>query len=261
MESNNIAAIVTRGRAASPSLLIERLRLQTRPPDHIFVVGPQPDGASAVEKSGPGLTYLNCRGSRAERLNEALMAAGGDHHYLFFFGDDFAPSRFWIEQALVLFESSPDIVGISGRVISAKPGPSACALEAPTLELRQGLSGRHLALRRAAVGAIWYDETLPAGDCLADDDFCARIARRGRVGWSPQMVGVKLDGKNERESGRPIGRSQIVNAAYLARKGSLSLQFSLEYMARNLLSNALRALWPEPNIDRRGRLLGNVQIP
>jgi hypothetical protein len=61
------------------------------------------------------------------------MAAGGDHHYLFFFDDDFAPSRFWIEQALVLFESSPDIVGISGRVISAEPSPpEACAVEAPT---------------------------------------------------------------------------------------------------------------------------------
>ena len=29
-------------------------------------------------------------------------------------------------------------------------------------------------------------------------------------------------------------------------------------MARNLLANLVRSLWPEPHIDRRGRLRGNV---
>jgi hypothetical protein len=41
------------------------------------------------------------------------------------------------------------------------------------------------------------------------------------------------------------------------RKGTASPRFALNLAARNMLANLVKALRPEPWVDRRGRLRGN----
>ena len=42
------------------------------------------------------------------------------------------------------------------------------------------------------------------------------------------------------------------------RKGTMPAGFALELMSRNVMANAIRSVWPEAHVDRRGRLRGNL---
>jgi hypothetical protein len=46
-----------------------------------------------------------------------------------------------------------------------------------------------------------------------------------------------------------------VNPVYLINKGYVPATFAVELMARNII---IRSFWPEPWIDRRERLRGNL---
>ncbi|HVH01589.1 MAG TPA: family 2 glycosyl transferase, partial [Amaricoccus sp.] len=72
------------------------------------------------------------------------------------------------------------------------------------------------------------------------------------------LAGVHLGVKGGRTSGVRFGYSQIANPIYLTRKGTGTLTWAVCMVARNLLANFARSLWPEPHIDRVGRLKGNV---
>jgi hypothetical protein len=50
----------------------------------------------------------------------------------------------------------------------------------------------------------------------------------------------------------------VANAIYLARKGSYPWNRALRSAARNMAMNLARSLAPEPWVDRRGRLRGNL---
>src|SRR6266702_4434472 len=70
--------------------------------------------------------------------------------------------------------------------------------------------------------------------------------------------GVHLGIKYGRTSGVRFGYSQIANPIYLIRKGTMSWQHAKMLMWRNLAANLVRSFHPEPWIDRKGRLKGNL---
>ena len=72
------------------------------------------------------------------------------------------------------------------------------------------------------------------------------------------VTGVHLGVSGGRTSGKRLGYSQIANIVYLKRKGTMRAGFGNRLMTKNVLANTLRSVKPEPLIDRRGRLLGNV---
>ena len=90
------------------------------------------------------------------------------------------------------------------------------------------------------------------------NDFAARVAARGRMVWSDRLWGVHLGIKRGRSPGRQFGYSQIVNPRYLVAKGTMRGKSALRLAGRNLLTNMAYALFPEPYIDRAGRLRGNL---
>jgi hypothetical protein len=91
-----------------------------------------------------------------------------------------------------------------------------------------------------------------------DIDFTSQLRRYGRVVGFNTIIGVHLGLKAGRVSGVRFGYSQIANPTYLISKGTVPATFALDLMARNIAANLLRSLWPEPWIDRRGRLRGNL---
>jgi hypothetical protein len=72
------------------------------------------------------------------------------------------------------------------------------------------------------------------------------------------FAGVHLGVKSGRTSGKRLGYSQVVNPLYLARKGTFPWAPAVRLVIRNLLANTIRSMAPEPYVDRRGRLLGNL---
>ena len=121
--------------------------------------------------------------------------------------------------------------------------------------------GCNMAFRLSVIRAhrLAFDEALPAYGWLEDVDFSRRIARHGPLARLDGAIGVHLGVKGGRVSGRRFGYSQVANPLYLVRKGSYAPSRAAWLMGRNLAMNLLRALRPEPHIDRRGRVAGNVR--
>ncbi len=119
--------------------------------------------------------------------------------------------------------------------------------------------GCNMAFRVSAIKEIRFDERLVLYGWLEDRDFAATLAKGGgrlikwslasvRT-WAPRMAGV---------SGERLGYSQVVNPLYMMRKGTMTLVNVADHILRNTASNFGRAVWPEPFIDRKGRVKGNL---
>ena len=65
--------------------------------------------------------------------------------------------------------------------------------------------------------------------------------------------------KSGRVAGDRLGYSQVVNPIYMLRKGTMTFSQVAGQIFRNIMSNLARAAKPEPFIDRRGRLRGNLR--
>jgi len=121
-----------------------------------------------------------------------------------------------------------------------------------------GAYGCNMMVRLAALPGARFDETLPLYGWLEDLDYSARFAAIGRVARSGDCVGVHLGVKSGRTPGVRFGYSQIANPVYLAGKGTMARRRALVMATKNILANSARSLAPEPYIDRRGRLRGNL---
>jgi hypothetical protein len=209
------------------------------------------------------------RGLTAQR--NLILSASGDADVLVFFDDDYYPEPTYLEQVAQLFAAQSDIVVATNRPlldgavgpgvshdealrVLAQASPVPCAV-LPTY----GGYGCNMALRMAPVlrHDVRFDERLPLYGWLEDIDFSRRLSAHGRIVKCSALRGVHLGSKRGRTSGLRLGYSQIANPVYMLRKGSLSFDYALKHLAKNVLKNLARAAWPEPWVDRRGRLKGN----
>jgi GT2 family glycosyltransferase len=106
--------------------------------------------------------------------------------------------------------------------------------------------------------AIEFDENLPLYGWWEDVDFSRRLAPFGRIVLSDRLRGVHLGSKSGRSPGKRLGYSQVANLVYLRSKGSISGRVALKRIAMNVAANFARSFYPEPWVDRRGRLAGNA---
>jgi len=120
--------------------------------------------------------------------------------------------------------------------------------------------GCNMAIRARPVLAhdLRFDERLPMYGWLEDVDFSRQIAQHGLVVKCPGMTGVHLGTKAARSPGARLGYSQVANPLYLVSKGTMARHRAFAIMSRNLVMNLLRFWVPEPWVDRRGRLRGNL---
>jgi GT2 family glycosyltransferase len=268
--------ISTRGRPDIVSALVEQLAGQTRAPEHIFVIGSSAADIARLNPGQPDVTAQVGREGSSSQRNDGLALAGSRFAYIVFFDDDFVPSRFWIERMEAVFRSDPDIVGLTGTVLADGTTTAgigleeACSMvEASDADSRPadgvrynppygGNMGCNMAFRASALGGMTFDERLPLYAWLEDADFRSRIETRGQVVRADGLRGVHLGHKQGRGRGVTIGYSQIANAIYLARKGTVPKTHLVKLATRNVIANLVRSIRPEPFIDRRGRLLGNV---
>lgn len=265
--------IPTAGRSALVPRALAHLEGQTVAPANVIISAPDETHVAPYEsKRFPITLVFGKRGLTAQR-NRALSVALGQADIITFFDDDFLPARDYLQRALAAFATMQDCAVISGHVaVDGVRGPGlsfeeglAALREAearPRSEVRItdhiGAYGCNMSVRAQAIGEVRFDERLVLYGWQEDIDFTSQLRRRGRVVGLSSLVGVHLGIKSGRSSGARLGYSQIANPVYLMRKGTMPMSFALDLIGRNVAANLARSIFPEPHIDRRGRLRGNL---
>ncbi|MGC4089025.1 MAG: hypothetical protein QM756_14210 [Polyangiaceae bacterium] len=274
--SNVVVGIATAGRREQLALTLSTLARQRSLPRRVVICPARPDDfdtAQAANLPFPVGVVLGPRGLCAQR--NAILRGCPDADLVIMFDDDFYPAPDYVLQARLLFACQPEIVlatnhpPLDGATSAGVAHADALAaverfesepVEGPTLTETYAGYGCNMVIRMKHVrdNGLWFDENLPLYSWLEDVDFSRRLAPYGRIVACSALRGVHLGTKRGRTSGVRLGYSQIANPLYMLKKGSLSLPYALRQMARNVSKNTLRALWPEPWVDRAGRFRGNT---
>lgn len=264
--------IATRGRPDVLGANLTSLARQTRAPDAIFLCPTHRTDLPESCLSDPGVTIVDSAHGSCRQRN-AILDRCDAFDCVVFLDDDFIAGIDFLSSVEICLTHHPSVVAVSGRVLAdGVTGPEIpvdAALDIlnavppggePGLREVYNAYGCNMAIRLAAVrrSRMRFDERLPLYGWLEDVDFSRRLAQFGTIVRCDAMLGVHLGVKSGRTSGLRFGFSQIANPIYLYRKGTLTLRRALNQMARNLISNLARSLWPEPWCDRRGRLAGNA---
>lgn len=264
--------IATAGRPTILGETLAVLRDQSRQPDRLIVSAPTREDSGEVAASNSGVeVLLGARGSSIQR--NVILEAAGDCDIVLFLDDDFVAAADYIETLVDLHARHPDIVMFTGHVLKDGVTTGGIALadalavlaEAPAVppadpqDAYNGY-GCNMSVRCdvALRHGVRFDERLPLYGWLEDVDFSRCVAQHGRIARSRALRGVHLGTKAGRQLGTRLGYSQIANPIYITRKGNLSVRRALIQIGRNVSANLLRVAKPEPHIDRRGRVRGNL---
>jgi GT2 family glycosyltransferase len=267
--------VATRGRAAVLAETLAEIGRQRRAPDRVIVCHVAPEDVEGVAASAPGTEFLVAAAAGLPRQRNAILdAAAADCDVVLFLDDDFLPAPDYLAVMEAVLAARPDAVVTDGTVIAdGAQGPGLTVAEGRALLADDRPPpdplacaphfngyGCNMAVRMAPLRAhgIRVDEALPLYAWYEDIDFTRRLGRHGAILRLQGARGVHLGVKSGRVPGRRLGYSQVANPIYLARKGSFPWSHALPSALRHLAMNAARAAWPEPHVDRAGRLGGNL---
>lgn len=267
-------AIATAGRREGLSDTINYLRRQTRPADTIYICPASDtdlDEGCLADFPSPTRVVRGPRGLPAQRNAIMRQLAGED--VVIFFDDDFLPEATYTAEVETLYAENPDVLMATGHVVADGIKTQGIGLEEgiglidalpplPAAKVKPSYSvyGCNMAIRVAVArqAGIEFDETLPLYAWWEDVDFSRRLAPLGQIVNCNRMRGVHQGTKKGRTPGKRLGYSQVANMLYLKRKGSISPAMAHRQIFRNMTANLVRSFWPEPWVDRRGRLAGNL---
>lgn len=264
--------IATRGRPGVVAATVRHLlHTQTLKPAAVIVsCAEAADAGDLVRVEGVRIV-TGPPGLPAQR-NTGLAALPPGIETVVFFDDDFVADPGWLAGAVRIFRDESSVSALTGHVLadgikgegipfdravgivaSAPPGG------APAWSEPFSPYGCNMAFRAEAIRGRYFDERLVLYGWLEDRDFAAGLARDGgRLARSADLRGVHMGVKSGRVAGERLGYSQIANPVYMLRKKNMTAAEVAGQIFRNVSSNLLRAPVPEPFIDRRGRLRGNL---
>ena len=266
--------IATAGRRDVVRQTIGLLRDQTRLPD-VLVACPLPSDKISEDDFPnfpfPVVVTSGPVGLCAQR--NAILSRAADCDLVIFFDDDFLAEPHYLEQLEKIFQAEPDVAAVTGKMLAddvTGPGltveqglkilESNVQVGSGALEQVPGLYGCNMAYRMRYIrdNKLKFDENLPLYGWQEDIDFSLQVVPFGRLVKSDLLMGVHLGVKAGRTSGVRLGYSQIANPVYLSKKGTMSWQHARKLISRNIAANLARSFYPEPWIDRHGRLKGNL---
>jgi GT2 family glycosyltransferase len=278
--------VATKGRPDAVARLLDALARQTHRPRRIVVVGAAPADiaglashplavaglAALVVAERPGLTIQRNTGISALGLSD-----DDDRAFVTFFDDDFRPAADWLERAAEVFTRADGIAGLTGCVLAdGIHGAALSEAEAdayldgqlaphwhwasgPNANDELALYGCNMSFSALVVRSCRFDDRLPLYGWQEDRDYTGQARAFGRTIYFPGCRGVHLAIKTGRTSGVRFGYSQISNPIYLMRKGTMQSPIGRRFLARALAANLIRSFLPNPSVDYRGRLIGNLR--
>lgn len=266
--------IATRGRAAILAETLAELDRQTRAPDRVVVCHVTEDDVAGIAARFPGVSLIRGEAGLPRQRNRIIDAIP-DCDAVLFLDDDFLAAPEWIAVLEAVLQARPDCAVATGVVLAdGAKGPGITPAQAREIlaaapPIGDPLAtapafnayGCNMALRLAPLRAhgIAFDEALPLYAWYEDIDLSRRLLPHGAILRLLAARGVHLGTKAGRVPGVRLGYSQVVNPVYLARKGSFPWSHALPSLLRHCAMNAARALAPEPEVDRAGRLRGNLR--
>lgn len=272
---NAAIGIATRGRAEILNETLREIRSQTYQPDRLIVCYTAPADILGLDDR-PDVEFVTASPGLPRQRNTILDLVS-DCDVLIFLDDDFFPSKHYLEATLSAFDAHPDIAGSTGIVLSdGTRGPgitpeqarailendrdkwSEDASDAGVIDVAHGY-GCNMAIRLATAREhqLRFDERLPLYAWSEDMDYSLRLRFHGRFVKLTGAQGVHLGTKRGRSPGKSLGYSQVANPIYLYAKGSYTWSRACRSVGRNLIANLAKSPFPEPWVDRRGRLQGN----
>ncbi|HJS84433.1 MAG TPA: glycosyltransferase [Acetobacteraceae bacterium] len=264
--------IPTVGRASILCETLTELGRQTRQPDRLIVCAPRAADAKGAAAAFPELRLVFADAGLPRQRN-AVIDAAGDADVLVFFDDDFLAHPDYLARTEYHMQNDPRIVVATGRVLAdGIGGPGLSPAEGRAILARHVAAGMaatpafsgygcNMALRLAPMRqhGLRFDERLPLYGWQEDVDLSRRLAKHGLVVRLEAACGVHLGVKLGRGSGVRLGYSQVVNPIYLSLKRcGYPFGRAVGHIAGNMAMNVVRSTWPEPYVDRRGRLRGNL---
>jgi GT2 family glycosyltransferase len=267
--------IATHGRGEFLVHLLQRLQAQSRAPDLVCISGVEErDVQGARGTQGlPMRIVFGPKGLTAQR-NTGIRCVVGEADAVVFFDDDFLPSNTWLQRLEAIMLERPQILGVMGNTLADGGSGAAvdlshaerllCDYDAAHAEAANDvvpikkLYGCNMAYRASLFERLQFDERLPLYGWLEDRDFSCRVRALGPIAKGRALWGVHLGLKSGKISDVRLGISQVVNPLYLYFKGSVPLRDAMRLLLRPLFKNIIKVFYPEPFIDRRGRLRGNV---
>lgn len=266
--------IATTGRPEFVPLMAAMLDRQTRRPDRLIFSAVGEADLAPCEASFPVERLYGQRGLTRQR-NRGLDRAMGNADVVVFFDDDFIPAATWLERAEQLMCDRPDVACVTGDVVAdGINGPgfrfdegrrivdaaelADCGYDPAAVRPYGAPYGCNMAFRTSMIGSARFDERLPLYGWQEDLDFGARVGLAEKTVLATTLQGVHLGVKSGRVSGLRLGASQIINNAYLVRKGTMPLGRAVRFGCRNIAANLRGSFGPQRHIDRRGRLRGNL---
>ena len=265
--------IATTGRPHEAGQAARDLLRQTRLPDRVILSTAHPYDVDLHAISGIGLAVEIVMGRKGLTLQRnAALDLLAHENVVVFLDDDFVMADDWLEQAVSLFQRNDSIMIATGRVLADGIGGAGLSredaravIDADTsrasglAEVNNGY-GCNMVVRLAPVQRyrIRFDPNLPYYGWLEDVDFSRRLATHGRCVRVEAMRGVHLGVKGGRTSGVRLGYSQVANPIYLMQRSTMRPGHALKMISRNMMANIARSLRPEPWVNRRGRLKGNM---
>jgi GT2 family glycosyltransferase len=263
--------IATTGRPVIAKQVIARLGEQSRPADGILAVGASPEDIAGLEGTLGNLQTLVARRGLCRQRNAALGHLEGATDVVVFFDDDFVPANDFLAQLEALMRQQPDVAGATGVLVGDGAQGQPIGFEEAVSRLDRGgdrpplsqgdcqsLYGCNMAIRVSAAQGLRFDEKLPLYGWQEDVDFTYQLSWRGRLVKTSELTGIHMGARSGKTSGRRLGYSQIANIVYLWRKGTMRPWLGERLLFQNIVSNVVRSLWPEHDVDRRGRLAGNI---
>lgn len=264
--------IATCGRAETTAKLVGLLEQQTRPADGVVVVGSCDDDVAGVAQASSSAKILLSPRGLCRQRNAGIANVRDEADVVVFFDDDFVPADNYLEGVETLMAADPDIAGLTGTLvddgINNQPIPFEDGVRRIYAERerpspaqprqRTSLYGCNMALRLASLGELRFDEALPLYGWMEDVDLTYQLSQRGRLVEATELTGIHLGLRGGRQSGRRLGYSQVANIVYMYRKGTMPPDTGWCKLRHNLAANFVRSFRPEPHVDRRGRLMGNL---
>jgi len=265
--------VASLGRPKELGQLSQHLAKQSRQPDQvIFSVVSENDLPERHFLYPNSEVIFSPKGSCVQR-NRAIDLSM-ESTLTIFMDDDYVPTSTMIEDVIEFFNINKDCIGVTGHLIADgvnSPGISyekavelvdafennGAEIYTTTKTLR-GLYGCNMAFKTSAIKHVRFDENLPLYGWQEDIDFAANAMKGGGLlAKTNQFSGVHRGAKGGRTSGVRLGYSQVANPIYLSRKGTMRFGFAIKILLKNMVANHLKAVRPEPWVDRIGRIKGN----
>ncbi|MCC4300126.1 glycosyltransferase family 2 protein [Aurantimonas coralicida] len=242
------------------------------PGDRIVVCVPAWEDAGDMSGCPDVHVVVGPRGLTRQRNQIIADALDAQSDFLVFLDDDFTPAPDYVRRMKAAFAADETAVIATGHVVAdgilgepiAFSDSLAIIYQADRnsclIQPVYNAYGCNMAIRLQPVKehSLAFDEELPLYGWLEDVDFSRALAAHGRCLKVAGAVGVHLGVRSGRQPGLRLGYSQIANPSRLIAKGTMSTPRALAQMGRNVLANIFGSLRGDAQIDRRGRLKGNL---